>query len=311
MAMLTAIGGVAVLAPLGHFSFLTLGHQQAKLLSATFIFSNLTLLLPTRQPNIIAGVFVLLIAVLAYNELRRFRNETSLSTFEGHLSRGILWVPALILIGRGCYFYTPSQLLISAMLIAPALISFFFLPQLTKSRSWQQFMQACGAILASIAWANLAVLMISSWHIANHWVLPLISLPLAFLLLQLARYAVGSGKNYCRAATSIAILGAVANLILFPGLLTALFCMAVAVSVFIYGYLVEQKIIFFSGAIGTLLAVGYHLEDAFSHFTLTGWSSLMVIGVLSIIGASLLERNSGKLREKTVQIRNSLRQWEN
>ena len=191
------------------------------------------------------------------------------------------------------------------------MICFFFLPQLTKSRSWQQFMQACGTILASIAWANLAVLMINSWHIANQWALPLISLPLTLLLIQLARYAVGSGKNYFRTATIIAILGAVANLMLFPSLLTALYCLLVAVSVLIYGYLIEQKIIFFSGAIGTLLAVGYHLEDAFSHFSLTGWSSLMVIGVLSIIGASLLERNSGRLREKTLQLRNNLRQWEN
>jgi len=310
MAVLATLGGIAVLAPLAHFSFLTLGHNRAKLLSTTFLISNLVLLVPTRQPNIIAGLLLLLIAVLTCNELRSFRQETTLNTFEGRLSRGLLWLPALILVGRGCYFYPPSQLLISAILSASALLSFFLFPQLTSNKTWRQGLQACGAVFASAAWINLAELLSHSWHIDDHWALPLISLPIAMMLTKLSRYTVGIGRNYRSAAAIVAILGATANLLILPGLLTAILCLTIAIGILIYGYLVEQKVIFFSGAIGTLLGIGYHLKSAINHFSLTGWSSLMIIGVLSIIGASLLEGNNGRLREKTMQIRNTLKGWE-
>ncbi len=311
MALLSALGGIVLLAPLSHFSFLTLGHNRAKLLSIAFILSNLTLLLPTREPNIIAGMLVLLVTGLIFNEMRSFSRETTLNTFEGRLSRGMLWVPAVILVGRGCYFYTPSQLLISALLIAAALLSFFIFPQLTEKKSWQQAMQTCGAVLACAAWINLAEMLFRTWHLDDQWALPLISLPLVALLSKLASYAVGTGNNYRRAATIIAIIGASANLLIFPSLFTALFCLLISASALIHGFLIEQKIIFFSGVIGALLSIGYHLKSAFNHFSLTGWSSLMVIGVLSIVGASLLERNSGKLREKTAQVRINIKRWEN
>jgi hypothetical protein len=311
MALLTTVGGIAVLAPLGHFSFMALGHNKAKLFSATFLLSNLTLLLPTRQPNIIAAFFVLLIAGLTYNDVRVFTRETTLRTFEGRLSRGVLWLPAIILIGRGCYFYTPSQLLISAMLSAAAILCFVFLPQLINSRAWQQAMQTCGATIAGLAWLNLAELLDRSWRIGNDWEILFATLPISGLLYFLSKHALSDGQNYRRAAAIIAIIGAAINLLFNTGLLAALCCLLISASVLVYGYLIEQRIIFFSGVAGTLLGLGYQLKAAISHFSLTGWSSLMVIGVLIIISASLLERNSGRLKEKLQQARCQLNRWEN
>ena len=306
MAILCAVGGAVILSPLCHLSFMALGHHRARFFSVAFALGNLTLLVPTRQPNLIAGVVVLLIATLTYAEVRYFSRETMLNTFEGRLSRVMLWVPALILVGRACYFYTPNQLFISAILTALATLSFVLLPQLTNKKSWQQALQTIGAILASLAWLKLSILLASTWSFKDQWFIPCFTLPIVGLLSLISQYAIDAGRNYRRSAAIIAILGAVANLLLFPTLLTSFLCLIIAICVLCYGYLVEQKVIFFSGVVGAVMGLGYHLKTAFNFYSLTSWGSLMVLGVMIIIGASLLERNNGRLREKILQIRNQL-----
>lgn len=311
MAVLATIGGLIVLGPLCHFSFMTLGHKQAKLFSTMFVLSNLTLLLPTRQPNLAAVVFVLLSAALTCCEVRIFSRETMLNTFEGRLSRGILWVPALILVGRTCYIYTPSQLFISAIFTTLALINIAFLPQLTDRKTWQSALQVSGTVLAGLAWLNLADVLTHTWPIDLQWTIPFYILPLAALLVPISRCAIGNGGNYRRAAAMIAILCAAANLLIYPSLPTSFFCLLISIGVLIYGYLAEQKIPFFSGAAGAVLGLGYHIKTAFNYYSLTGWGSLIILGVAIIIAASLLERNNSRLREKLQHIRTRLYQWDN
>ncbi len=310
MAIFSALAGTIILGPLCHLSFMTLGHHRARAFSAAFLFGNLSLLLPTRQPDLIAGVFLLVIAVLTAAELRCFRQESSLKTFEGHLSRALLWVPALILVGRTCYFYSPTQPIVSAILAGLALLSFLILPQLTEKPLWQRLLQASGALLACLAWFNLAVLFASSWSFDDQWFLPLCTLPLVALLSWLARYAICGGNSYRRMAAVIALFGAVANLLILPSFLTALLCLLISAAVLGYGYLLEQKIAFCCGLLGSLLAIGYQLKTLINSYSLLNWGSLMVLGVAIIISASLLERNSGRLRNRFQQLRQQLRSWE-
>ncbi len=311
MAIISALAVIIILGPLCHLSFMTLGHRRASFFSAAFVLGNLSLLLPTRQPNLIAGVFALLVVLLSYFEFHQFRQETYLQTFEGRLSRGVLWLPALILVGRTSYFYTPTQPIISAMLIGLALLSFVVLPQMTEKPLWQHLLQAAGALLASLAWLNLVVMFASSYSFDDHWFILLCTLPLTALLYRLAKYSLGNGSNYRRAAALLALIGAIANLLILPSLLTGLLCLLISGAVLGYAYLLEQKIAFFSGIFGALLAVGYLLKSAFNAYSLLNWGSLMVLGVAIIIGASLLERNSGRLQEKALQIRAQLGNWGN
>ena len=309
MALLAAVGGLAVLVPLGHFSFMALGHKRAKLFTGAFMLSNATLLLPTRQPNIVAVVFLLLVAVLTFSEVRTLGRETTLKTFEGYLSRAILWLPAAILIGRGCYFYTPSQLFVSVILFALATLSFILLPQLTDRERWQQGFQAAGALIAGVAWFNTANVIIRSPYISSRHEILVAALPLAGLLCLLSKYSQGTGDRYRRFAAIIAVFGVSLNLLAHTNFAAAMICLLISATVVFFGYLLEQKIIFVSGALGSLLAVGYQFKAAFHHFSLASWSSLMVIGVLIIISASVIERYHDRLRERMEQARYQFKQW--
>ncbi len=309
MAMAATVGGVALLAPLAHFSFMALARKHAKLFSVIFLMTNGALLLPTRQPNTIALVFLSLVICLVASEVRYFTKEMTLRTPDGFLSRGILWVPALIIAGRSCYFYAPSQLFGSVVLAGLACISFLMLPQLTTKERWQKAFQSCGAALAGMAWLNTAEVFFHSSFISYRYEFLAALLPLASLLLLLGRHAEGNGNNYRRLAAIIAVGGGIINLIAYPGFAMGLICLALAAITVVAGYLLEQKIIFASGVLGCLVAIGYQFKILFSHFSLGSWSSLMVVGVLIIVSASVIERHSGKLREKLVQGHINFKGW--
>jgi len=309
MALLATIGGVTILAPLGHFSFMTLGHKQAKLFTGAFLISNMTLLLPTRQPNVIAVLFMLLVALLTFMEVRTFSRKPSLRTFDGYLSRALVWVPVVILIGRGCYFYTPSQLFVSVILFGLAALSFILLPQLTSCEGLQKGLQICGTMIASAAWINTAEVLFHSPYVSSRHEILIWTLPLAGLLCILAKNSVGTGNSYRNFAAIIAVFGAGLNLLAHSNFGATIICLMISSAVVVFGYLLEQKTIFVSGSIGVLMAIGYQFKVAFHHFSLTNWSSLMVIGVLIIIFASIIERYNGKLRERFEHARCQFKHW--
>ncbi len=309
MAMAATVGGVALLAPLAHFSFMALARKHAKPFSVIFLITNGVLLLPTRQPNTIALVFLALVICLVVSEVRYFSKEMTLRTPDGFLGRGLLWVPALIVAGRSCYFYAPSQLFGSVVLAGLAFLSFLMLPQLTTKQRWQTVFQGSGATLAGIAWLNTAEVFFHGSFVSYRYEILVALLPLAGLLLLLAKYAVGSGNNYRRIAALIAVGGGIINLIAYPGFVMGLTCLVLAVITIVVGYVLEQKIIFASGILGCLVSIGYQFSLLFSHFSLGSWSSLMVVGVLIIVSASVMERAGGLLKGKLTARYGQFKRW--
>jgi len=308
-ALLTAAGSLMVLAVLCYVSFLTLGRIRARFLTGCYFLSNLVLLVPTRQPDSIGLMLLVVVVGLAYCELKYFRHEPTLRTLEGRLSRAALWVPPLLLVGRSSYLYYASGLLHSSILAVVALIGFIFLPTLTRQVHVRKIMQGLSMFPAVLSWLALADVLFRSVSIGAEWAIPLYVLPSAMLLIVVSLYAIGSGTGYRRSAALIALTGGVANLCLFPGLTASFVCLLTGVVILIYGFIVEQKILFFSGGAGLLVGLGYHLKYALSLYSLFNWGSLAVTGVTIIIVASLLERQQGQVRDNVQAFRNRLKTW--
>ncbi len=309
MAVVATVCGVALLVPLGHFSFMALGRKYARLLSITFLLGNGTLLLPTRQPGVIAAVFLILVIWLVSAEMRWFGKGMTLRTADGALARGILWIPALIVVGRSCYFYAPSQLFGSVVLVGGGLLSFLLLPQFTMREKWQKACQGCGAVLAGLAWINAAEVGLHGSLIGYRYEILAMFLPLAGVLWFLGKYAIGSGDGYRRLAALIAVAAGVINLVAYPGFTMAVLCLLLAVGVVVAGYLLEQKVVFGGGVLGCLVAIAYQFKMLFSHFSLGGWSSLMVVGVLIIVSASVMERHGRVMKETLMRGHKEFKRW--
>lgn len=308
-AIMTAVAGAVVLAPLCYISFLTMGRNRAKSLSTCFFLSNMVLLVPTRQPDPVGVLMVLTIIGLTWCETRYFRCEATLQTLEGRLARGLMWVPPLLLIGRTGYFYYPSELFSACILAAAAVFGFVFLPSLTKQMHVKKILQGMGVISAIASWLCFADVISKTFSLEMHWTLPLCTLPTAAMLIVISFYSLGGGTAYRRNAALIALGGVTANLFLFPGLFTSFVCLLTAGLILVYGYVDEQKIIFFSGIAGVIVSLGYHLKLALSFYSLVNWGSMAMTGVAIIILASFIERQQGQLREKAQVFRKRLQGW--
>ena len=309
MAVAATLGGLVVLAPLGHLSFMTLGRRHARLFSALFLVGNLALLLPTRQPMMMTVLFCGLVVLLIAAEIRLFGRDPGLRAADGILIRALLWVPVLIVSGRSCYFYAPEQLFVSVLLAAIGALGFFVLPHLSERLWLQKLFQGFGALLASGGWMNVVEVLFRFTGISYRYEIVFMLLPLAGLFFLLAKFAHCGGNNYRRIAAIIAVGSSVLNLLAYPGVATVSIGMSVSVLVLLGGYLLEQKIMFCAGLLGALVAVGYQFRVLFYHFSLGGWSSLMVIGVLIIVVASVIERSGGLLKGKLTAKYGQFKRW--
>lgn len=310
-AVLTVGGAILILAALCYISFLTLGRSRARLLSLCFLISNLMLLVPTRDPDSIGLMLMVLVVGLVYTEIQMFRYEPTLKTLEGRLSRAALWVPALLLISRSGYLYYSSDIFYASVFAATALVGFLFLPTITRQAHVQKILQGLSMVPAVLAWFHIASLLFKSFALDYAWALPLCCLPTAALLAFVSFHAVGNGAGYRRTAAVIALSGVVVNLYLFPGLGASFVCLLTAITILIYGFVVEQKVVFFSGIIGVAVGLGYHLKYALTFYSLFNWGSLALTGVAIIITASLIERHQGLIGEKIKSLRGQMQNWSN
>ncbi len=310
-AIAIAAAGSLALAPLCYISFLTMGRNRARSLTVCYFLSNLTLLVPTRQPDPVGILMIISVIGVLFCERHCFRNETSLKTTEGRFARAMPWVPALLLIGRTGYFYYPSELFTGCIFAATALFGFTILPTITEQVHIKKTMQVISSGFAIASWICFANVIFKAMSLNNHWTIPLCTLPSAALLLTLSFFAVGDGAGYRRSGAIIALAGVSANLCFFPGLLASFICLLTAVLVLVYGYIVEQKAIFFSGIVGVAVGLGYHLKYALSFYSLTNWSSLAITGIAIIILASVIERNPNQIIDKAHAFRKRIQGWNN
>ena len=307
-AALVATGiGLLVLAPLSYLSFLVLNREGAKPLAVAFLLTNLSLWLPTREPAIIGLVVALLATGLCWLELRKLRG---MSTFEGRVSRLLLWVAPVILIGRTFTLYAANSFFTGCLLAVLALLGFSFGPVLTGEVRNQRLVQWVASVLMMLSWSCFAETLLGTFQIAGAAVLPLCFLPVSAMLLLVSYRVVGGGSMHRRLACGISLLATSVNLVIYPGILASLLCMGVAIAILVYGFVVEQKVIFFTGVAGVLFGLGYHCKYAFRFYSLTSWGSLALLGVSIIIAASLLEKNQGRIRNRVSAFRTRMQEWD-
>ncbi|MDH3997356.1 MAG: hypothetical protein OET90_00820 [Desulfuromonadales bacterium] len=310
-ALTVAVFGAVALAGLCYISFLTMGRKQVKSLTACFFLSNLALLIPTRHPDAVGLLVLSIVIALTCCELRYFRNEVTLNTFEGRFVRLLMWVTPLLLAGRTGYLYNSSELFTGFVLATAAWLGFIFLPMLTTRTPIQKVLQVASACAGAASWICFADVILRTISLKSSWSLPFVTLPIALLLLILSRYAIGGGVGYRRSAAVVALVGGTTNLLIFPGLSASFICMITATSILVYGYVAQQRILFFTGIAGVVFGLGHHLKFALNFYSLANWGSLAITGVAIIVLASVLERQQGQLKEKAQALRQRLQGWSN
>jgi len=116
-ALYTGGGALLILVPVTLLGFTVLARSLSKKLSFLFLLSNAALLLPLRDPQIIAMIvlaFTFLNVVFSY---KTSQQNIVTKTHEGLIALGLLILPQAVLMGRSLWLYSLDMFLLTVMAI--------------------------------------------------------------------------------------------------------------------------------------------------------------------------------------------------
>ncbi len=308
IALATAAFGVAALVPMCWTAFLAFARPVSRSLTAAYLLANAALLVPTRHPDLIGvAALLLLAAVVAYDRLS-LSGVQALRTAEGRFVRLLMTAPFAILIARTINLYDPSALFWAAVFASPAVGLFSVVPAATRSRAWSVASQYVSLLPATVA--SLYVAQALSLRIGvDAWILPIACLPLAALYGVMSLHMIDGGAPVRRLATLVATGGMAYQLLVFPGVLSSVGCLATATLAATYGYAAEQRGVFVLGLVALAFGLLYHLRYAADLYALSPWGSLAALGIATVLAASYLERHHGALTRRLLELRSRMEGW--
>jgi hypothetical protein len=299
-----------LLSPLAWLGFRVLARRSAARLTVLYLLCNAALLIPVRGGEVI-GVLLGVLTITALDHVvRAVRIDRTLATPEGMTARGIQFLPLIIVTGRSFYLYAADSFLFTLI----AGLAFLILRQLSlemdKETKLRMFADVLSIVSAYATAHGLAWLVIDS-SLANLALgIPVLVLVFGGLMIELSIRAAAHGAHYRRFAGIVIAAGLTANVMMFPQLLTAALCLPVGVAVMIYGYSVQQKLVFGTGLATILVGLVYQLRLLFVGFDLASWSTLALLGIGAILTASILERHGLAIKHRVSGWLNSFNRWE-
>jgi hypothetical protein len=283
---LAALGVVTAVA------FVALARVRATLFGAAYVAGNAMLLLPTRDPSIVAALAGVQIAALVALELRVVRGEPRLRTLEGGFVRAMLWAPVLLMLARSVLHYDLSSLFCAVASGAIAIFS----TALASERRVPELARAAlrGVALAAVGCASgfATFALAEGVGLPESALLPIGGLGFASTAtaLSLSAGSAAWGVAYRRVAAWVLLAAMALDLWIFPGVVAAFACLVTAIAAMSYGFLTRRRPIFLAGVAGGGLALITHLRAAIDFYAFANWGSLALLGVAVILIAAGVER---------------------
>lgn len=292
-ALLAVFGTLILLTPLSLVSFTALARKEAKALTLAFCGANLLVLVPMRQPEVVAVLAGVAVLGLLRLELTRFAVSAQLDTLEGKMARAMPFAPPVIMLARVFHLYHVGPAFIGGVLLIAAAGSWQFL-----SAAASDFRRDAGAWIASslgvigwgLCWSELTDRLPS----ASVSIL-LLGLPAASMLFLFAIRASRARGALLGLGTIFGLLSTLSASAVDGGTAAAFCCIVLGVAVAVWGASVRARLRIVAGALVALWGLGLQVWLAVHADNLLRWASLTVIGILLIIGSAYIERNRERL----------------
>ncbi|MFC6671270.1 hypothetical protein [Marinobacterium aestuariivivens] len=302
--------GVAtlLLAPLTWLGFRILARPLGKSLSLLYLAGNVALLIPVRDPTLIAAMALPLALLTLANNERNREQHLCARTPDGMLARLLQYLPPAILMGRSLWLYDAGAFLFTSSL----LILFLAARQLSLLLPGQSILRGLlevGSALLTPLIATGTVVLLDGW-LAEELLLPAASLLAATLLYELSTRVKMAPPLY-RVMSMLALVGGLlGNLVLFGGPGTALTAIVAGAVLATLGRLGRHLLLFASGLLIAACGLVYLLFRILVVFDLGGWLSLALIGMLAILVGSMLESRGGRLGSLLPRWRRRFARWQ-
>lgn len=294
LSVLTTVGAaVAVLSGLTWFAHATFVRVRARQMTLAALALNALLLIPLRTPWVAAAIAGAAAVCVVLLDSRWLRAHPELRTPEGRWARGLLYVPSVLIVARALNLYP-----VDAAFFALSLVGLGAVAVAWSFRGTHSGKADTTLAVAALGAASVFEAVALTDHVSLWLALTGAGLGTAGALLGLA-YAL---PKACPLAVPGAIVVALAAT-LGAGWVgdSATACaigLAVGLAAAAYGYLSQRGLLMLAGLLqvgGTTVVLW---QSAVTRYGISTWGGLAVVGVLTVVATSFLERWS-RARKRT------------
>ncbi len=288
--IMAGMGALCILLPVTMLGFKILSKNSARLLTLSYLGLNALLLLPFRAPLFVGIMITVALFVPTLVIRSRLSKDISLLSVRGKYALSILFIPALLLLARNLYLYQLDFFL--GMVFFSTI--YWICRQWACSDTLSKFARTClevlSAPLAFCAAFCLAFLLES--HISILLVVGSFATAMLAYLVDFQHWAKQSfAKWIIEAITSSAIMASV----LLPVLLldtagAAIMATLFGLALMAFGVCYRIRLVAAIGLGLTIAAALFGFNDIISLLIKGDWLALAIVGAVTIVGASLLDR---------------------
>lgn len=307
-ALWVSAGSVLLLAPVILLGFMVLVRQVSSKASLFFMLSNVLLLLPFRQPELVALVAVIAAACLMYFYQATSSKALALKTLEGKVAMGIQFLPILILLTRSFWLYQFDTVLVGCA----ALIGFLAIRLIAKTLAETSLLRLCGelvsTILAIVTGVTIGVSLLSL-NLSIEIIIAFSAIIIAAMVFELSLRGERRAESYRIISTVVMVSGLLISYTLIGSLMSSMLLLVTGAGMLVASYVYQQKGLLIGGLI--LLSIGlYHqVAQLIIGFEFNYWMALAAIGISLIVSGSYLEANSSKIKNWLANNKNKIGEW--
>ncbi|MET1254323.1 hypothetical protein [Aliikangiella maris] len=280
--------------PIILFGFKVFNRHLNKQASLLFIAINSLLLIPIRDTLFITTfVFICTSSLLLYYHFLA-KKQIAMKTLEGKFLLTLQFLPVLLLLGRSFWLYHMDSLLTAcSCLVGFVLIRQFSFPLTEKSRQ-RQLLEGISLVLIFIGVLNFVIVFENYLPDALNMIFS--SLIGALMLFEMSARTKLRQLHYRLLASLCLLYAGLVNYFLIGDSLAIYLTLIFGISLLTVSVLLQQRALFISGSLLTLIGMFNFLGELLFHFELNHWVALTLIGICCIITGSMIEAHYQRIK---------------
>lgn len=307
-ALGTAAVAFTVLAPIALLGFRTLARGMSRRMTAYFMLSNALLLIPFRDPLLVAGVAVGLSCIALLISAKTTRQRIEAQTLEGRAALLIQFIPLGILLGRNLWLYAVDEIVIWAT-SALLFIAIRQASLVSRSSSALRYLFNLASLLPAGTTGFLTSIILLNMHASISLSIFCGVMVASGLIYEISLRGSINRTMFRSVAMAIAVLGSVFDLIIFNTMTTSILLLLTGSAILVFGCFAQQRSLAMTGSAIGLAGLIDQIIRAFSWFDMGSWVVLLIVGVTAIVVASVIETQSGKVKYFLREHRKQLGEW--
>jgi hypothetical protein len=287
-----AVAGLtlAIVVPVSYLAFRILARSQAILLTGAFTLANLCILLPVREGMWVGTIITAVACGIYWVDCAWLRRDFRLESFEGRVSRIILTVPVMVMIGRSFFYALGSTFYGLILGLVGAYLAFHW-GRVAQRAGLKKICQLTGMVCLAAGWLTFLLPFLDSVTLGEGMAVYLILLPMTVMLWALSLVADDpTVATYRSVAAIVVLLSVVLAHWIQAAPIVSIVGVVVSLAMVTAGTLVGEKPVFVFGLLTAAVGLSNFCLQVVKVHSNYAWVVLALIGIGVMFSASLIEK---------------------